>query len=1100
MEARLGGVEQRQGHLEAATRSAASSAIQLAKKWRAPELRLAHGMLIGLQNMIDSGTVKGTAASESLGEVKTVIGLFSAELESINDDNPKSSRSWERREKALIDQLGEAGVGDEDRGMLASLLKAKKRKSKEKREKKEKKGRGRDSDSESDDSDSEDSDGKKSRKRKKYCSMHGSGKHDDSECVKQKQMRNQAAASSMMASAAVPMVATPTAMIAAPTAAAPVMPMPSTSGFINGQYYCAPCVRFHPPPPAPCYGPRGQRGFMPFAAGPSAQATQKPNWYDPFLLRERVEEENSSPALAADGPRLQLRAEATAEKPHSLTALGSLERSVLRPPSAAKPPEAVTADVVHERSADEQKSSPTPLASSNPNANVNVRVGAEAGRVSWDEALKAAQVECVEDEGDFATRMAAGPLIPEWDSAVRQAPFSLAQVEAASFNRKVFVADGLSCKFCAKSGHELAACPMRPNEKPPERQIPFVEALCNTPQIDVLSYRGKSLAEAKAMVEELGSKLNKGNPWQDATARAKRLKAGLGFWKAIGANKMVLSFIAYGIPLRFVVKPGRLAFRNHRSALQHTDWLRKELEENVRAGFCVEISREKAIVVNPLQVEPKGKEDFRMCVDARWVNFHLPTPNVRFETPQKNGPDIIGQGTLLFTADVKKAYYALEMDEDAIPYLCFEFGGKVYASLVLIFGLNLAPGLFHKVMRELVRFLRTLGVSVLNYLDDFLFSERREAAEALVEFVRWLLPKLGWLFSEDKCVWVPASVVVFFGLIVDAERFEYRVPPDKLSRVVAFIRAMRERAHASEPIAVHDLQILTGTLQSYRICVEPVQVWTRGMYADMARAAFLSHIFVGEETKEELDFWAQRLEKLNGRTIAHPLATDVLRVDASEYGWGAVLNSTFPASGFLPTELIGKSSTLRELRGLRLAAEQLASKFTGSRLRVEMDSNPAVRNLINGGGPVPELCLEVKLWWAWCEERKLQPQYVWIRREENKEADRLSKADGRKWTVRPEVKQMLTKHWALSDVEFSAPEFGAVGFVLKLTQRDRRRVGMVFPGWPAQSWWPEIHRYARQVLELGDTTQIYERVSVEKRIGSGEPSWRVFAALLDFRT
>lgn len=1106
-------MEERQSQLESATRCAALSSVHGSLEWSDRGLKLAHGMLVAASNLIDNGVGKNVQPAALLSEVKQMLSACAGELEGINDKEPKNERAWEKKEKEIVESLMEIVEGSDDQSMIASLLKTKKRKEREKREKKSKSkskskrgSRGKRSDSESDSGDDSD---RHVQKRSK-CSLHPKADHDDSECLVQKGMRRAQAVTAYPASFPQPFPASAAVPVAAP--ATPVVPqvaLPTVSGYVSGRWYCAaPCKRFHPPPPAPCFGPTGSRGLMAFAAGAPGSAAA--TWYAPFVLAASGDE------TVTEAQRDQHHAVATSSQ-HAQTPVPpqplprSLEQSVQQQ-SMSSPLSALSVADSHDVLDTKQKAVVTSSSRatgvvSKPNPDpvaTSVGTGGDIdgpleGKLSFEEALNAARIECVEEEGDFATRAVSGPLIPEMDSAVGLAPFTLAQLEAASFNRKMFIAHHLSCKFCAKSGHDYSFCCLRPNEKPPDRQIAFVEALCSQQQVDVLSYRGKTLEQAQAMLTELGDKLNQANPWSKCTQRSKQLKAALGYWKAIGANKAVLSFIGYGIPLRFALPPGRFAFRNHRSAMQHAEWVQKELAENVRAGFFVEVSREKAIVVNPLQVEPKGKNDLRMCVDSRWVNFHLPTPNVRFETPQKNGPDIIMQGSALFTADVKKAYYALEMDEEAIPYLCFEFAGKVYASLVLIFGLNLAPGIFHKVMRELVRFLRTLGISVLNYLDDFLFSESWAAVDKLVQFVRWLLPKLGWAFSEDKCVWTPASIVVFFGLLVDAERFQYRVPADKLGRVTAVISIMRERAQRGEPLAVHDLQVLTGTLQSYRLCIEPVQVWTRAMYVDIARACHASQTWASAETKEELDFWAKRLESLNGRTIAHPLATDVLQVDASDYGWGAVLNSTFKATGFLPVELIGKSSTVRELRGLRLAAADLASKLSGKQLRVQMDSFPAVRNLINGGGPVPELCAEVKEWWSWCEKRGLEVQYVWVKREENKEADRLSKADGRKWILRPEVKTTLSKSWQLSDLEFSAPEFGAVGFVLKLAQRDRRRIAIVYPGWPAQSWWPEIHKHARQVIELGSTAHVYEAVPVEKRIGAGEPAWRVFAALLDFR-
>jgi hypothetical protein len=66
--------------------------------------------------------------------------------------------------------------------------------------------------------------------------------------------------------------------------------------------------------------------------------------------------------------------------------------------------------------------------------------------------------------------------------------------------------------------------------------------------------------------------------------------------------------------------------------------------------------------------------------------------------------------------------------------------------------------------------------------------------------------------------------------------------------------------------------------------------------------------------------------------------------------------------GPLRSEDISRSSTRRELSALMQVAStpSILEQIKGKRIRVIMDSVPALRNLIKGGGPVPELCAAVK--------------------------------------------------------------------------------------------------------------------------------------------
>ena len=122
---------------------------------------------------------------------------------------------------------------------------------------------------------------------------------------------------------------------------------------------------------------------------------------------------------------------------------------------------------------------------------------------------------------------------------------------------------------------------------------------------------------------------------------------------------------------------------------------------------------------------------------------------------------------------------------------------------------------------------------------------------------------------------------------------------------------------------------------------------------------------------------------------------------------------------------------------------------------------------------MPELCMEVKLWWLWCEEHKVTAAYRWIKRAQNAEADRLSKASGKQWTLLQEVQVLLANRWNRPDTTFECPEFNCIGQTVREAQRSRKRLVLVYPAWPAQSWWLEVNRFATETVSLGKATKIF---------------------------
>jgi hypothetical protein len=272
----------------------------------------------------------------------------------------------------------------------------------------------------------------------------------------------------------------------------------------------------------------------------------------------------------------------------------------------------------------------------------------------------------------------------------------------------------------------------------------------------------------------------------------------------------------------------------------------------------------------------------------------------------------------------------------------------------MLFGLSTAPLHFHRIMRQIVRFLRAIGVRLINYLDDFLFAERREKVDDLVELIKFLLPCLGLRFNK-KCVWQPKQEVNFLGLLVNSQKFEVRVSAEKMQNLTDLSASLLETAKLNRPVPIDTLRSLTGKLLSVSLAIPAVKVWTRALFSCIARAGPCDElVHLDRDARAELTFWTERITALNGCPIAAPGHQLVAHADAGSTGWGFWLNE-LDAFGVLPKEFIGESSTARELVAVILGFERLKSRLRGQRVLLQMDSFAAVRNIVKGGGPVSRL-------------------------------------------------------------------------------------------------------------------------------------------------
>ena len=514
------------------------------------------------------------------------------------------------------------------------------------------------------------------------------------------------------------------------------------------------------------------------------------------------------------------------------------------------------------------------------------------------------------------------------------------------------------------------------------------------PRVDICKFSGMSLKEAMQEIHKHANDLNANNPWATSTLPRDKLRAKLGYWKAIGATDEVLSWIGNGISLRMEHEPQHYEFKNHKSYQEHIKHIEKEHERHVPTHSWREVEKSFVKAVNPLQVEQQNNK-LRMCTDMRYVNAHIAHSKFKLETLQTHIQQVVQKDDVMITTDMEQAYYSMAMHEDSWPYMCWKHKGKYYCSTVLTFGLSQAPMYFHKTMRTIVRLCRALGIRVLNYLDDFLWASHPSQAETLTLFVKDLLTSLGWKFN-DKCMFTPSHQVEFLGMLVDSEKYWVTVPERKVQDIKQLVTDMKKKINEKGVVTVHSLQVLGGTIRATSIAIKPATAWTREMNRCIARCEDDNTTYINTKHHDmsklthELDFWSS-FDRHNGASIDHPLHQTTVTCDSSVSGYGGACGA-MKVSGVLPWQVIGRSSTLREITGLRLLCTKMIEHLANRRVKFVMDSQPAIANLTKGGGVVDELNDEIKRWWTLCDSHNIQATYEWVPREQNEEADKLSKA------------------------------------------------------------------------------------------------------------
>ncbi|XDV32448.1 hypothetical protein PO909_003253 [Leuciscus waleckii] len=430
----------------------------------------------------------------------------------------------------------------------------------------------------------------------------------------------------------------------------------------------------------------------------------------------------------------------------------------------------------------------------------------------------------------------------------------------------------------------------------------------------------------------------------------------LAAWEAIpGISPWVLNIIRHGYTLQFKRRPPR--FRGVIPSLtlpQNAHILRQEVCSLLEKGVIEPVppsERENGFYSRYFVVPKKGG-GLRPILDLRPVNRALHKRAFKMTT-LKQILTQVRPGDWFASVDLKDAYFHIQIVKRHRRFLRFAFEDAAYQYSVLPFGLALAPRTFSKCVDAALSPLRSSGMRILNYLDDWLIlAHSKETLIGHVEGLLCHLKTLGMRVNVQKSVFTPSQTATFLGVCLDSVKMRARLSTERVEALRSSLGLFRP----GEPVPLKVFQRLLGRMAAASsVChlgllhMRPLQLWLKARVPPGAWSSGHKRIMVTHSCIRALAPWRNPGLFSSGVPLGVVTRRTEVLTDASTSGWGAVCLGE-PASGRWSEPERGWHINRLELKAVSLALEAFKPLLLQWHVLIRTDNTSVVSYINHQGG------------------------------------------------------------------------------------------------------------------------------------------------------
>lgn len=506
--------------------------------------------------------------------------------------------------------------------------------------------------------------------------------------------------------------------------------------------------------------------------------------------------------------------------------------------------------------------------------------------------------------------------------------------------------------------------------------------------------------------------------------------------------------------------------------------------------------------ISKIFLAPKPNGQKRFILNLKSFNKYVIKSHFKMED-HRTAAKLIMEGAFLATIDLKESYLLVPVAHNYRKFLRFNFKSSnlkqfTYEFNGMPYGLSVAPRIFTKIMKEVVKYLRNLGFISVIYLDDILcIGSNYDNCLKNVQTTLRVLECLGFVVNYEKSCIEPKQKCKFLGFIFNTIDMCISLPMDKRNSIAQLVDKYLQLPNCT----IREFAQFIGTLTAACPAVKYGWLYTKLFERQKFLALRNSHdyeakIKLSTVILPDLLWWKCNIYRTDHYMRNQNFDLEIFS-DASRTGWGIFCNSQRTNGLWKDSEKIYHINYL-ELLAAFFGLKCFAKTKTNCAILLRIDNTTAVSYINRFGGiQYPHLNKLTRLIWQWCEKRNLWLFASYINTKDNIEADEESRRQNQdiefelnrnffkkivkrfghpqidlfasrtntkcksyiSWKPDPEAMNVdaFTINWK-PFFFYAFPPFPIVLKCLEKIISDNARGILVFPYWPSQPWFPLLLR------------------------------------------